>query len=98
MARSKRTQIEQDAAQEQERPKATTNGPRSRTDTNLVVLTGRLGTDPEMRYVGQSGAPVAEFRIASSRAVGIAEETREETSWITVKCWNRQGKLKYESP
>jgi single-stranded DNA-binding protein len=68
----------------EERPGTERPSYRPRTDTNLVVQTGRLGADPELRYVGQNGAPIAEFRIAVGRSVGTGEEARK-------------GKLKYES-
>jgi single-strand DNA-binding protein len=93
MARSKQTQVETEPVMEQAQPSVAGTTPRPRNDTNLVVLTGRLGNTPELRYVGQSGVPVAEFRLATGRIVGSGEEAREETSWITVKCWNRLAEI-----
>jgi hypothetical protein len=84
MARSKQAQVETAPVMEQAQPSVAGTTPRPRNDTNLVVLTGRLGTNPELRYVGQNGAPVAEFRLATGRTVGSGEEARK-------------GKLKYES-
>jgi single stranded DNA-binding protein len=94
MARSKQTaQVETAPVMVDEQPSTNATPPRPRNDTNLVVLTGRLGTDPALRYVGQSGAAVAEFRLATSRTVGGGEEAREETAWVTVKCWNRLAEI-----
>jgi single-strand DNA-binding protein len=66
---------------------------RPRTDTNVVMLTGRLGNDPELSYLQTSGAAVTQFRIACGRAVGTGEEARAETSWFTIKCWNRLAEV-----
>jgi single-strand DNA-binding protein len=89
MARSKQQQVETAPVVVEEQPSVAGTTPRPRNDTNLVVLTGRLGTNPELRYVGQNGAPVAEFRLATGRTVGSGEET----SWITIKCWNRLAEI-----
>jgi single-strand DNA-binding protein len=93
MARSKQQQVETAPVAVEEQPSVAGTTPRPRNDTNLVVLTGRLGTNPELRYVGQNGAPVAEFRLATGRTVGSGEEAREETSCITIKCWNRLAEI-----
>lgn len=66
---------------------------RPRTDSNVVMLTGRLGNDPELRYLSSSGAAVAEFRIACGRAVGSGDEAEERTSWFAIKCWNRLAEV-----
>jgi single-strand DNA-binding protein len=75
---------EQNGAERQYRP---------RTDSNVVMLTGRLGNDPELRYLPSSGAAVAKFRIACGRAVGSGEEAEERTSWFAIKCWNRLAEV-----
>jgi single-strand DNA-binding protein len=85
-------ELEQEMVTE-ERPGSERPSYRPRTDTNLVVQTGRLGADPELRYVGANGAPVAEFRIAVGRSIGAGEEQRASTSSLTVKCWNRLAEV-----
>jgi len=59
-------------------------------DYNKVTITGRLGTDPEMRFL-PSGVPVTTFRMAVNRMVGRSDsgERREETDWFTVKAWRQ---------
>jgi single-strand DNA-binding protein len=59
-------------------------------DYNKVVITGRLGTDPEMRFI-PSGIPVTTFRVAVNRTVGRSEtgDRRDETDWFTVKAWRQ---------
>ncbi|MCX6023606.1 MAG: single-stranded DNA-binding protein [Chloroflexi bacterium] len=57
---------------------------------NKVIITGFLGSDPEMRFTGD-GTPVASFRIAVNRMAGRADagERREETDWFTVNAWRQ---------
>ncbi|MBE0433453.1 single-stranded DNA-binding protein [candidate division WOR-3 bacterium] len=61
---------------------------------NSVHLIGRLVADPELRYT-QKGAPVCDFRIASSRRFKNREtgEQQEETLFINVVAWRRQAEL-----
>jgi single-strand DNA-binding protein len=61
---------------------------------NSVTLIGRLVADPELRYT-QKGAPVCDFRIASSRRWKNREsgEWQEETLFINVVAWRRQAEL-----
>lgn len=62
-------------------------------DLNRVMLIGRLGTDPELRYT-QGGAPIATFRMATSRQWRDGDgNTREETDWFTVVAWNRLAEI-----
>ena len=53
---------------------------------NNVVLVGRLGNDPEMRYT-PSGTAITKFRLAVTRRRGRAaegEERKEETDWLDI--------------
>ncbi len=53
---------------------------------NSVVLVGRLGNDPEMRY-SPSGMAITKFRLAVTRRRGRAaegEDRREETDWLDI--------------
>lgn len=61
---------------------------------NSVQLIGRLVADPELRYT-QKGAPVCDFRVASSRRYKNREtgETQEDTLFINVVAWRRQAEL-----
>jgi len=61
---------------------------------NSVHIIGRLVADPELRYT-QKGAPVCDFRIASSRRYKNREtgEQQEETLFINVVAWRRQAEL-----
>jgi len=56
-------------------------------DLNKVMIIGRLGRDPEMRYT-PSGKPVTSFSVATGRTWVTAEgEHREETEWFNVVAW-----------
>ena len=56
-----------------------------------LVLVGRLGRDPEMRYTPQ-GTPVTSFSVATSRKYSTADgQQKEETAWFRVQVWGKQG-------
>ena len=58
-------------------------------DLNKVLIIGRLGKDPEMRYTG-SGSPVTTFTVASGRQWRDSSgEQRDETEWFSVVAWNK---------
>jgi single-strand DNA-binding protein len=62
-------------------------------DLNKVMLIGRLGADPEMRYTS-SGTAVTSFRLATSRQWRDQNgENREETEWSSVVAWNKLAEL-----
>jgi single-strand DNA-binding protein len=53
---------------------------------NRVILTGRLGQDPEVRYT-QSGKAVASFNLAVNRPV--AKGAHPETDWVPIVAWEK---------
>lgn len=58
---------------------------------NRVLLVGRLGRDPELRYT-QSGTPVANFPLATDESYVDREGTRQEkTEWHRIVVWNKQA-------
>ena len=60
---------------------------------NKVMIIGRLGRDPEMRYT-PSGRPVTTFTIATSRSWNTSEgERRTETEWFNVVAWGSLAKI-----
>jgi single-strand DNA-binding protein len=61
---------------------------------NKVILIGRLGQDPEMRYT-QDGTAVANFSIATSDEWKDKEtgEKRERTEWHRIVAWRKLGEL-----
>lgn len=58
---------------------------------NQILLIGRAGNDPEMRYT-PSGTPVTSFSLAvnNNRRDQNGEWT-EETEWFRVTAWQRQA-------
>jgi single-strand DNA-binding protein len=60
---------------------------------NKVMIIGRLGRDPEMRYT-PSGKPVTTFLIATSRSWNTSEgERRTETEWFDVVAWGALAEI-----
>jgi single-strand DNA-binding protein len=58
---------------------------------NKVILVGRLGADPEIRYT-QSGAGVANFNLATSENWLDREGQRQErTEWHRVVVWGKMA-------
>ena len=55
---------------------------------NKVILLGRLGKDPEVKYL-ESGVAVANFSIATSEVYKDrnTEERKESTEWHNVVLW-----------
>ncbi len=61
---------------------------------NKVILIGRLGRDPEMKYTG-SGTPFCRFSIATDegwtdKATG---EKQERTEWHNIVVWDRLAEI-----
>ena len=60
---------------------------------NKVMIIGRLGHDPEMRYT-PSGRPVTSFSIGTTRSWSTPEgERREETEWFNVVAWGHLAEI-----
>lgn len=60
---------------------------------NKVMVIGRLGRDPEMRYT-PSGRPVTTFSVATSRTWTTSEgERRVETEWFNIVAWGSLAEI-----
>ncbi len=60
---------------------------------NKVILIGRLGADPEIRYT-PSGAEVANFRIATTEVwTNKNGEKEERTEWHRIVAWRNLAKI-----
>ena len=58
---------------------------------NQILLIGRAGNDPEMRYT-PSGTPVTSFSLAvNNNRRDQNGEWVEETEWFRVTAWERQA-------
>jgi single-strand DNA-binding protein len=62
-------------------------------DLNKVLIIGRLGKDPEMRYT-PGGSPVTTFSVAAGRQWKDGNgDVREETEWFNVVTWNKLAEI-----
>ena len=60
---------------------------------NKVLIIGRLGRDPEMRYT-PSGRPVTTFSVGTTRSWNTTEgERRTETEWFNVVTWSNLAEI-----
>jgi single-strand DNA-binding protein len=60
---------------------------------NKVILIGRLGKDPEIKYT-PSGAPVAKFTLATDESFkDRAGEQQRRTEWHTIVAWNKLAEI-----
>lgn len=57
---------------------------------NLVVLTGRLTADPELRYTANN-TPVTSFSIAVNRRYKAGEEA--QTDFINIVAWRQTAEF-----
>jgi single-strand DNA-binding protein len=59
---------------------------------NRIILIGRLGRDPEMRYT-PSGIPVCTFSIAVDRPMAPNAQGERETDWIDIVAWRQNAEF-----
>ena len=60
---------------------------------NKVMIIGRLGKDPEVRYT-KDGSAVANLRVATTETWNDKSgERQEKTEWHSVVLWGRQAEI-----
>ena len=60
---------------------------------NRVILIGRLGKDPELKYM-PSGAPMAKFSLATDESFkDKTGEKQEHTEWHNIVAWNKLAEI-----
>jgi single-strand DNA-binding protein len=60
---------------------------------NKVILIGRLGKDPELRYTN-TGTPVAKFSLATDEVFkDRAGEQQQRTEWHSIVAWNKLAEI-----
>ncbi len=61
---------------------------------NRVILVGRLGKDPELKYT-PSGAPVAKFSLATDESFKDKNtgENQQRTEWHNIVAWNKLAEI-----
>jgi single-strand DNA-binding protein len=57
---------------------------------NKIILIGNLTKDPELRYTPQ-GTPVCTLRLASTTKYKSGDSMKDETLFIDVIVWGKQG-------
>lgn len=71
--------------------KPATDTEREKDMANLVILTGNLGNDPEIRYTA-NGTPVANFRMATNEVYNDKQGVRQEkTEWHRIVVWGKMA-------
>lgn len=65
------------------------------SSVNKVIIMGRLGADPELRYT-KSGQATCTLRVATSEMWGTGEQRQERTEWHNIVLWARQAELAKE--
>ena len=63
------------------------------SDINAISITGRLGQDPELSYIGGGETAKTVLRLASSRTYTKAGEKVENTLWIDVICGSKLAEV-----
>lgn len=60
---------------------------------NKVILVGRLGKDPELRYT-TGGTPVASFSLATDEAwTDKGGEKQRRTEWHNIVAWSKLAEI-----
>ena len=61
---------------------------------NKVLLIGRLGKDPELKYTG-SGTPFCRFSLATDDSWNdkTSGERQERTEWHNIVAWDRLAEI-----
>jgi single-strand DNA-binding protein len=60
---------------------------------NKVMLIGRLGQEPEMRYT-PSGRPLTKLQVAVNRSWKSADgEKKTETEWFNIVAWGKLAEI-----
>lgn len=53
---------------------------------NSIILVGRLTRDPDIKYIGENGIPVANFTLAVNRN-SKKENKYKNTDFINIEAW-----------
>ena len=65
----------------------------SRGTINKVIIIGRLGKDPDMRYA-PSGTAIASFTLATNHSIKDADGNwNQQTEWHSIKSFGRQAEF-----
>lgn len=56
---------------------------------NIVHLVGRVGGDPEIKYLSSSGKAVCKLTLAVNRQ----SRNSDEPDWFTLELWNKTAEV-----
>jgi len=63
------------------------------SSVNKVILVGRLGKDPEVKYT-QGGTPVARFSLATDETwKDQGGEKQQRTEWHNIVAWSKLAEI-----
>lgn len=54
---------------------------------NLVVLSGRLATEPSLKYLEGSGFAISKFNLAVQKE--YYKDDNDKADFFTIECWNK---------
>lgn len=63
-----------------------------REGVNLVVLMGRVGTDPELRE-SRNEKSVCNFRLVTEVSYGHGENRKRKTEWHLITTWGTLAEM-----
>jgi single-strand DNA-binding protein len=68
---------------------------RDTNSLNKVILIGRLGKKPEMRYLPQKERQVARFSMATNERFfnTTTRESKDRTEWHNIVVWGKQAEF-----
>jgi single-strand DNA-binding protein len=68
---------------------------RDTNSLNKVILIGRLGKKPEIRYLPQKERQVAHFTMATNERFfnSTTRETKDRTEWHNIVVWGKQAEF-----
>lgn len=58
---------------------------------NIVILSGRLGKDPELKQTHKDGTPYCVLLVATDEPYFSEGERKESTEWHSVMVFGKQG-------
>jgi len=59
---------------------------------NIVVISGNLGWNPELRFTND-GKAVCEFSIAHNEVYGSGENRQETVHWVRIVAFGKQAQI-----
>jgi single-strand DNA-binding protein len=64
----------------------------SKGTLNKIMLIGRLGADPELKYTG-SGTAVLNLSVATNTAYKQGDQKQEDTEWHRITAWRKLAEI-----